>query len=243
MRSAQWAESVAPLEEAIAGGREWIPLHEAYVMLCLARMSTGGNLAILSEALESFPDSRELNVLSLVLQEMGQDSIRAQYASAELESFKGYLNRREFAHITMAFRSYGVGRVAIGELNTARTAYQRALEFSPAPGYVGREVMEVFLQVIRAFLDIGRVQQALQAYELILDYDEIVSPARLGEDLRQMMANLERVLELGLAASPESAPSYRAHYLLLGRLYEKTGQHNRAEATRRRVDGESWRSP
>ena len=39
-------------------------------------------------------------------------------------------------------------------------------------------------------------------------------------------------------SSPESAPSYGAHYLVLSRLYEKTGQHDRAEATRRQVDGD-----
>ena len=98
--------------------------------------------------------------------------------------------------------------------------------------------MAVFLRLIRAFLDIGRVQQALQAYELILDYDETLSPARLGRDLRQMTATLERVLELGAASSSESAASYRAQYLVLSRLYEETGQHDRAEATRRQVDGD-----
>ncbi len=239
MRSGLWEEGVAPLEEAMARGREWIPLHDTYVMLCLARMSSGGDQAIMNimdAALESFPDSRDLNVLSLVLQEMGPDSTRAAYASAELESFKGYVNRQESTFITLAFRSYGVGRTDLGEWNTALTAYRRALEFSPATGDVGREAMAVFLRLIRAFLDIGRVQQALQAYELILDYDETLSPARLGRDLRQMTATLERVLELGAAASSESAASYRAQYLVLSRLYEETGQHDRAEATRRQVD-------
>ena len=69
MSSGLWEEGVAPLEEAMARGREWIPLHEVYVMLCLARMSSGGELEILNAALDSFPDSRELNLLSLVLQD------------------------------------------------------------------------------------------------------------------------------------------------------------------------------
>ena len=116
MGSALWAEGVAPLEEAMARGREWIPLHETYVMLCLAGMSTGGDLDIMSEALESFPDSRVLNVFSLVIQEMGPDSTRSEYASAELESFKGYIDRKESAIIALAFRSYGVGRSRSGRL-------------------------------------------------------------------------------------------------------------------------------
>ena len=88
---------------------------------------------------------------------------------------------------------------------------------------------------MRAFLDIGRVQQALETYELILDYDESVTPARLGRDLLQTMATLERVLELSVAASPEPALSYRAQYLALSRIYEETGQRDRAEAVRRRA--------
>ena len=67
------------------------------------------------------------------------------------------------------------------------------------------------------------------------DYDESVTPARLGRDLLQTMATLERVLELSVAASPEPALSYRAQYLALSRIYEETGQRDRAEAVRRRA--------
>jgi len=235
MTDGLWEEGMAPLEEAMALGREWIPMHDVYVMLCLARVSSGGDLGILTEALDSFPDSRELNVISLVLQEMGPDSTRAVYARAELESFKGNLNRQESGLLVMAYRSYGVRQVALADRNSALSAYRRALEFSPATGYAGREVMAVFLRLMRAFLDIGRVQQALETYELILDYDESVTPARLGRDLLQTMATLERVLELSVAASPEPALSYRAQYLALSRIYEETGQRDRAEAVRRRA--------
>lgn len=226
---------MAPLEEAMALGREWIPMHDVYVMLCLARVSSGGDLGILTEALDSFPDSRELNVISLVLQEMGPDSTRAVYARAELESFKGNLNRQESGLLVMAYRSYGVRQVALTEWRSAQTVYQRALAFSPAAGYVGPRAMAIYRRLLRAFIDIDRVQQALQTYEMIMDYDEDLTPAHLGRDLRQTMVTLERVLGFGAAASPDRAASYRAQYLALSRLYEETGQRNRAEAVRQRV--------